>query len=248
VKVSLFVTCLVDQFYPEVGLSAATVLGRLGCEVDAPAAQVCCGQPAFNSGYVARAREVARGLVAAFEGAEYVVSPSGSCCGMIRHYYGELFADDPAMRAKAQAFVEKVYELSAFMVRVLGVTDVGASFPHRVTYHPSCHGSRLLGVRDEPMTLLKAVRGVDFVPLPRAEDCCGFGGTFAVKMSEISGAIVDEKVDHVAETGAPYLVGTDMGCLMNIAGRMQVRGVKVQPIHLAEVLARREPSAEAKAE
>jgi L-lactate dehydrogenase complex protein LldE len=236
VKVSLFVTCLVDQLFPQVGLSTARLLRRLGCEVDAPRGQVCCGQPAFNSGYVPQAREVARSLVATFEDAEYVVSPSGSCCGMVRHFYPGLFASEAATLPNAQRFVGKAYELSEFIVRVLGVTDVGAVFPHRVTYHPSCHGSRLLGVRDEPMTLLRAVRGVELAPLPRAEDCCGFGGTFSVKMSEASGAMVDEKVDHVVETQAQYLVGTDMGCLMNIAGRLQVRGVNVKPIHLAELL------------
>jgi L-lactate dehydrogenase complex protein LldE len=236
VKVSLFVTCLVDQLFPQVGLSTARLLRRLGCDVEAPRGQVCCGQPAFNSGYVSQARDVARSLVSTFEGAHYVVSPSGSCCGMIRHFYPSLFASEAATRPRAQSFVGKAFELSEFIVRVLGVTDVGAEFPHRVTYHPSCHGSRILGVRDEPMTLLRAVRRVEFAPLPRAEDCCGFGGTFSVKMSETSGAMVDEKVDHVAETKADYLVGTDMGCLMNIAGRMLVRGVKVKPIHLAELL------------
>jgi L-lactate dehydrogenase complex protein LldE len=239
VRVSLFVTCLVDQLFPQVGLSAARLLRRLGCEVDAPAGQVCCGQPAFNSGYVPEARDVARSLVASFENAEYVVSPSGSCCGMIRHFYPSLFASEAATLPHAERFVGKAFELSEFIVRVLRLTDVGAVFPHRVTYHPSCHGSRLLGVRDEPMTLLRAVGGVEFAPLPRAEDCCGFGGTFSVKLSETSGAMVDEKVDHVAETGAQYLVGTDMGCLMNIAGRMRLRGVNVTPIHLAEVLERR---------
>jgi L-lactate dehydrogenase complex protein LldE len=242
VRVSLFVTCLVDQLYPEVGLSTARLLRRLGCEVDAPRSQTCCGQPAFNSGYVGEAASVARSLVGSFERAEYVVSPSGSCCGMVRHFYPELFAKDPPARAAADAFVGKVFELSEFMVNVLKVVDVGAVFPHRVTYHPSCHGSRLLGVRDEPLTLLRSVRKIDFAPLPRAEDCCGFGGTFAVKMSDASGAMVDEKVDHVVETEAQYLVGTDMGCLMNIAGRMQMRGVRVKPIHLAQVLEQREDS------
>ena len=237
-KVSLFVTCLVDQLFPRVGLSTARLLRRLGCDVEAPRGQVCCGQPAFNSGYVPQARDVARSLVRTFEDAQYVVSPSGSCCGMIRHFYPGLFASEAATLPSAQRFASRAFELSEFIVRVLAVTDVGAAFPHRITYHPSCHGSRLLGVRDEPMALLRAVRGVEFAPLPRAEDCCGFGGTFSVKMSETSGAMVDEKVDHVAETNAEYLVGTDMGCLMNIAGRMLVRGVKVKPIHLAELLDR----------
>src|SRR5260370_40060503 len=155
---------------------------------------------------------------------------------MVRHFYPGLFASEAATLPNAQRFVGKAYELSEFLVGVRRVTDVGAVFPDRVTYHPAWHGSRLLGVRDEPMTLLRAVRGVELAPLPRAEDCCGFGGTFSVKMSETSGAMVDEKVDHVVETQAQYLVGTDMGCLMNIAGRLQVRGVNVKPIHLAELL------------
>ena len=238
-RVSLFVTCLVDQLYPDVGLSCASVLRGLGCEVDAPPGQVCCGQPAHNSGYVPAARDVARTLVEAFEQAEYVVSPSGSCSGMVRHFYRELFASEPDWRARAERFAGKLFEISEFLVRVLRVADVGAVFPHRVTYHPSCHGARILGVRDEPLALLRAVRGLELAPLPRADDCCGFGGTFAVKLSATSAAIADEKVDHVAETGARFLVGTDMGCLMNIAGRMQVRGVDVRPIHLAEVLASR---------
>ncbi len=244
-RVSLFITCLADQLYPEVGLSTVRLLRRLGCELDFPESQVCCGQPAFNSGYTSEARRVARGLVDAFADAEYVVSPSGSCSGMIRHYYGELFADEPDYAERAAEFAAKTYELSQFIVGVLGVRDVGARFPHRVTYHASCHGSRLLGVKQEPLELLQHVAGLELVPLPRCEDCCGFGGTFAVKLASVSGAMVDEKVDHVLETEAPYLVGTDMGCLMNIAGRLERRRAGVKTLHLAELLCKREGQADA---
>jgi L-lactate dehydrogenase complex protein LldE len=235
-RVALFITCLADQIYPEVGLSTLRLLQRLGCQVDFPEAQRCCGQPAFNSGYVEEARAVARSLLDAFEDAEYVVSPSGSCTGMIRHYFGELFASVPELGERAEALARKTYELSQFLVQVLAVSDVGAHFPHRVTYHASCHGARLLGAKEEPLTLLSKVGGLELVPLVRCEDCCGFGGTFAVKLASISAAMVDEKVDHVLRTQAEYLVGTDMGCLMNIAGRLDRRGAKVGVLHLAQVL------------
>ncbi len=235
-RVALFITCLADQIYPEVGLSTLRLLKRLGCRVDFPEAQLCCGQPAFNSGYVEEARAVARSLLEAFESAEYVVSPSGSCAGMIRHYYGELFAFAPDLAERAEALARKTYDLSQFLVQVLGVSDVGARFPHRVTYHASCHGARLLGVKEEPLALLSKVSGLELVPLVRCEDCCGFGGTFSVKLASISGAMVDEKVDHVLRTNAEYLVGTDMGCLMNISGRLERRGAKVGVLHLAQVL------------
>lgn len=175
-------------------------------------------------------------MLDAFDDADYVVSPSGSCVGMIHHYYPELFRDDAELLERARRLIDKTYEFSQFMVNVLGVTDVRGVFPHRVTYHPSCHGSRLLGVKDEPMRLLKSISGIELVPLPHAEDCCGFGGTFAVKMSEMSGAMVAEKADHVMETEASYLVGTDMGCLMNIAGHLKRRGEQVETMHLAELL------------
>lgn len=235
-KVSLFVTCLVDNLYPQVGEAMVRVLDRLGVEVVFPTGQTCCGQPAFNSGYVDEARAAAKTLVDAFEDAEYVVSPSGSCTGMVHHYYGELFANDPKRTSKAKELAAKSFEFSQFLVNVLGVTDIGARFPHTVTYHPSCHGARLLGVQDEPLTLLRNVRDIEFIELPYATDCCGFGGTFAVKMGDISTAMVTEKVEHVKETGARVLVGTDMGCLMNIGGRMSREGLPVRPMHIAELL------------
>jgi L-lactate dehydrogenase complex protein LldE len=235
-KVSLFITCLADQLYPEVGESVVRLLHDYGCEVDFPEAQLCCGQPAFNSGYQDEAREVARGLIRAFEHSDYVVSPSGSCTGMVHHYYPYLFENEPEWKAKAEALVGKMYEFSQFLVGVLGVTDVGASFPHKVTYHPSCHAMRLLGVREEPQKLIGAVKNLEFTELPRKEDCCGFGGTFAVKMADMSEAMVCEKAACVCETGAEVLVGTDMGCLMNIGGRLNKEGKPVRVMHLAQLL------------
>jgi L-lactate dehydrogenase complex protein LldE len=237
-KVALFSTCLGDQLHPEVAMSAARVLRRFGCEVDVPETQVCCGQPALNSGYQDEARTVARRLIESFEGAEHVVAPSGSCSGMIRHYFPQLFAHDAVLRKKAESLASRVYEFSQFLVRVLGVEAIDGSFPHKVTYHPSCHGARLLGIKEEPLMLLRAIGDLELVPLPKADDCCGFGGTFAVKLAPISAAIVDEKVAHIQETAAHYVVGTDLGCLMNIAGRMKVKGVPIEGLHLAALVDR----------
>lgn len=238
VKVSLFITCLADQMFPEVGVSTVRVLRRLGCAVDFPRTQTCCGQPLFNSGSVDDARGVARTLLDAFESAEHVVAPSGSCVGMVKHYYPGLFAGDAELERRARELAAKTWELSQFLVHVLGREDVGAHFRHRATYHPSCHGARLLGAKEEPLRLLGKVSGLELVPLERAEDCCGFGGLFSVKLPDISGAMVAEKCSHVLATKPEYLIGTDMGCLVNIAGALSRQGSKVQAIHLASVLER----------
>jgi L-lactate dehydrogenase complex protein LldE len=214
----------------------AHLLARYGIELDFPEAQTCCGQPAFNSGYWSEARRAAKTLLAAFEDSDFVISPSGSCTGMIHHYYETLFADDPELLEKAGQLRRKSFEFSQFLVNLLGITDVGAIFPHKVTYHPSCHGKRILGIAEEPMILLNNVRDLQLVPLPFAEDCCGFGGTFSVKMADISGAMVSEKADHILETEAEVLVGLDMGCLMNISGHLRYRGKPVRVMHLAELL------------
>ncbi|SHE11227.1 Lactate utilization protein A [Chlamydia abortus] len=235
-RVSLFITCLADQLYPQVGESVVRLLNRYGCEVDFPEGQTCCGQPAFNSGYQEETREVARSMIRAFEKSDYVVSPSGSCTGMIHHFYPYLFQEEPEWLAKAEALAKKTYEFSQFLVHVLGVTDLEAEFPAKVTYHPSCHAMRLLGVRNEPIELLKHVRGLEYADLPYKEDCCGFGGTFAVKMADMSEAMVCEKAANVCLTQAEVLVGTDMGCLMNIGGRLQKEGKPVRVMHLAELL------------
>jgi len=235
-KVALFATCLVDQVVPQVGVATVHLLRHLGCRVTFPPGQVCCGQPVYNTGYPNAARTAARPLLDAFEGERYVVAPSGSCVAMIRHHFPELFADDPALSRRARELVDRTYELSEFIVTVLGITDVGAHFPHRVAFHPSCHGSRLLGVRHEPLALLREVRGLELVPVPRADDCCGFGGTFTVKVPGISAAMVDEKAAHIESTGATHLVGIDLACLLNIAGRLEQRGSGIRTLHLAELL------------
>lgn len=235
-RASLFITCLADSFYPNVGESTVRLLDRLGVGVDFPEEQTCCGQPAFNSGYRDEAKDVAKTMIEAFKNSEYVVGPSGSCVGMIRHYYPHLFEGDAKWEDSARRFVGKTYELSQFIVNVLGVTDLGARMEAAATYHPSCHASRLMGIKQEPLQLLRNVHGLQLVDLPFAEDCCGFGGTFAVKMHEVSGAMVAEKAQHVQDTKAEILVGTDMGCLMNIGGRLRFEGAPVRIMHVAELL------------
>ncbi len=237
-KVALFATCLGDELYPDVARSTARVLERLGCEVRLPDRPLCCGQPAFNSGYPAEAKRVADAWLAAFSGAEFVVAPSGSCAGMIHHNYERLFEREPAHLAEVKELTARTYEFSQFLVEVLRIERLEASFPHPVTYHASCHAERLLGLGKAPLTVLGAIPDLTLAPLPRIEDCCGFGGSFAVKLSGISTAIVDEKVDHIASTGAHYVTSTDLGCLMNIAGRMDRRGVPVSALHLASLVDR----------
>ncbi|MFB0842506.1 (Fe-S)-binding protein [Paenibacillus oleatilyticus] len=235
-RVSLFITCLADQIYPEVGESVVRLLHRYGCEVDFPQMQTCCGQPAYNSGYQDEAREVARNLIRAFEHSDYVVSPSGSCTGMVHHYYPQLFENEPEWKAKAEKLIGKTYEFSQFLVNVLGITDLGAVYEGKATYHPSCHATRLLGVREEPGELMVNIEGLELVELPRKEDCCGFGGTFAVKMADMSEAMVCEKAANVCATKAELLIGTDMGCLMNIGGRLNKENKPVRVMHLAQLL------------
>ncbi|MBO8164178.1 MAG: (Fe-S)-binding protein [Brevibacillus sp.] len=237
-QVSLFITCLADVFFPEVGKSVVAVLEEHGVEVDFPLAQTCCGQPAYNSGYHREAREAARQMIKAFAHSRYVVAPSGSCAAMIRHYYPSLMRDEPEWHQKAVKLAEKTYEFSEFLVNVLGVSEVRACFPATAAYHQSCHMSRGLGVKDEPLRLLGSLRDLELRELPYCQDCCGFGGTFASKMSSISEAMVDEKIRNLEETGATLLVGSDMGCLMNIAGRLQRTGKAIETMHVAEVLAK----------
>ncbi|MFJ5963259.1 (Fe-S)-binding protein [Bacillus sp. NPDC093026] len=234
-KVSLFVTCLIDTIQPNVGKSTVEVLERLGVEVDFPEAQVCCGQPAFNSGYAKEAIKAAKNMIKAFESAEYVVTPSGSCKAMFLEY-PQLLKEDPIWSRQAEALVAKTYELTEFIVNILNVTDVGASLKGKATYHTSCHMTRLLRVKDAPFTLLSNVKDLIMEPLPRAENCCGFGGTFSVKMKPISKQMVDEKVQSIEETEAEYLIGADCGCLLNIGGRMARLKKQIKVMHIAEVL------------
>ncbi|MBG9544811.1 Fe-S oxidoreductase [Cytobacillus firmus] len=234
-KVSLFATCLVDMFQGNAGKAAVELLERLGCEIDFPEAQVCCGQPAYNSGYVKESKEAMKRMISAFEHAEYVVSPSGSCAYMF-HEYPQVFKEDSVWEPKAKKLAEKTYELTQFIVEVLNVDDVGASLNGKATYHTSCHMTRLLGVKEAPMRLLKNVKGLEFEELPGKEQCCGFGGTFSVKMAQISEQMVDEKVGHIEETEAEILIGADAGCLMNIGGRIGRQGKPIRVMHIAEVL------------
>jgi L-lactate dehydrogenase complex protein LldE len=240
-KVSLFITCLIDQLWPSVGASAVEVLRRAGCEVVFDERQTCCGQPAFNTGYRAEARRLARRFIEIFEegGADYVVSPSGSCTAMAHHFH-ELFADDEAWRRRAEALAARTHEFGGFLVNVLGVGDVGARFKGRVTWHDACHGLRDLGLREEPRKLIRGVRGAEFVELPNADACCGFGGTFSVKYPEISVAILDHKIDAIEKAGVRAVVSGDASCLMQIGGRLTRNNSSVRTMHLAELLASRE--------
>jgi L-lactate dehydrogenase complex protein LldE len=241
-KVSLFVPCFVDQLLPEVALDTVTVLRRIGCEVSFPKDQTCCGQPAFNSGYWDEARPCAERFLRVFKDAENIVCPSGSCTTMVRIFYPELLSSSPR-RAEAQALAQRTFELSEFLVKVAGVTDVGATFPHTVTYHASCHGLRELKLNNEPLQLLRSVKGLKLVDLLRSEECCGFGGTFATKFSSISAAMGISKAESVAVTGAEYVTAIDPSCLMHVQGIMGKRGDKAKAIHLASILASQGASA-----
>lgn len=237
-RVSLFATCLVDMFAPEVGVSAVRLLRRLGCDVDFPSGQTCCGQPAWNSGHRAEAERMAACTVRAFAGSEYVVAPSGSCAGMIRGVYPTLFADEPELQAEARALASRTYELSEFLVHVMQVDlrTLGARFPATVAYHTSCHMTRELGVREEPLALLDQIEGLERRELERADLCCGFGGTFSVKMPEVAVAMADDKLADAAATGAEYLVGADLACLMHLEGRLRRLGGSMRVLHLAQLL------------
>jgi L-lactate dehydrogenase complex protein LldE len=234
-SVYYFATCLVDLFYPEAGLSGIRLLQREGVKVVFPRGQSCCGQPAFNSGYAEEAREVARAQLRRFPGEEPVVVPSGSCAGMIRRHYPDLFAGDRDESA-ARAFASRVVELTAFLVNGLGVRLADRGAPVRVAWHASCHALRECGVDREPLELLAQLEGVTVAPVARASECCGFGGTFAVRHAEISGAMADDKAAAVEETGAEVLLSGDGGCLMNVGGRLAARGSRIAPRHIAEFL------------
>ncbi|MEV9641802.1 (Fe-S)-binding protein [Mammaliicoccus sciuri] len=234
-KVSLFITCLVDMFYADAGKDMVEVLERQGCELSFPKGQVCCGQPAYNSGYVENSKSAMKNMIKTFDSAEFVVTPSGSCATMFK-MYPEVFKDDPQWRTKAQELADKTYEFTEFLVDVLKVENVGAKLSGKATYHPSCHMTRLLGVKEAPKKLLEQVEGLEMVPLPNAHNCCGFGGTFSVKMGDISEQMVDEKVNSAIETEADYLIGADCGCLMNIGGRAERTEKPIRVMHIAQVL------------
>lgn len=241
-RISLFITCLTDTLFPQTGRALVTVLERLGHQVVFPEGQTCCGQMHVNSGYAEDALSLVHRMVGAFADAETVVSPSASCTAMVRERYPELAgrAGGESLAAEASSLAARTYELSELLIDVLGVVDVGASFPHRVAYHPSCHGLRALSLGDRPERLLQAVRGLRLAELPDATQCCGFGGTFAVKNADTSSAMLSDKLDRLRATGAEVCVATDNSCLMHIDGGLRRQQAGLRTMHLAEVLAAQE--------
>jgi L-lactate dehydrogenase complex protein LldE len=236
-RVALFVTCLVDLFRPTIGFAAVRLLEQAGCTVEVPRAQTCCGQPAYNSGDRADAKAIALQVFDAFAGYDYVVAPSGSCAGMIRRHYPELFADEPAILPRAQELAGRSWELVSFLVEICGMQKVSAEWDRDATYHDACSGLRELGVKQQSRQLLASVSGLRLRELPGAEICCGFGGTFCVKYPEISDKMVSDKGADIAATGADAVLAGDLGCLLNIAGKLYRQGRRVEVRHVAEVLA-----------
>lgn len=238
-RVSLFVTCIVDQLFPGAGMAVVEVLERIGYQVDFPEGQTCCGQPAFNTGYREEARQVARHFLGVFRDADYVVVPSGSCASMITHHFAELFRKEPAWLEEVRRLEPRVWEFSKFLLEVAGVEDVGARFDGVVTFHDSCHGLRELGIKEGPRRLLSKVRGLRLREMEPAEECCGFGGTFSVKFPEVSGGMARTKLEAIQRSGAEVVVGIDASCLLQIQGVLSRAGLPVRTMHLAEVLAQR---------
>jgi L-lactate dehydrogenase complex protein LldE len=238
-RIALFLSCFNDTLFPQTGQATVRVLERLGHIVDFPMEQTCCGQMHFNTGYQRESIPLARHFADVFGDADVIVSPSASCVGMVREFYPRLaeVAHDPALARELAAVIPRVYELSEFLVNKLGVEDVGAYYPHRVTYHPTCHSLRMIRVGDAPLRLLRKVRGIDLVELPNAEECCGFGGTFAIKNADTSMAMLGDKVRNVLGTRAEVCVAADNSCLMQIGGALHRQRAGVRPVHLAEILA-----------
>lgn len=236
-KVLLFVTCLVDQLFPQVGLSSVRILEKFGMDVIFDPRQTCCGQPAFNSGFKQEAAEVARNLLDVFREPHPVVVPSGSCCTMIRVFLPELFPEGSPEREQAEQIASRTYELSDFLVSELGIEKTGARFPEAVTYHDSCHLLRELGISSQPRRLIRAVEGIDFREMEESSRCCGFGGTFSVKFAAVSAAIGEDKLRWIRDSGARYVVASDVGCLMHIDGLLRRHNLPVRVLHLAELLA-----------
>lgn len=238
-KVAIFVTCIVDQLFPNAGMAMVDVLERLGFAVEFRPAQTCCGQPAFNSGYLEEARAVARHFLDVFRDSPFIVVPSGSCTSMITHHFADLFRDDPALLSRVHELTPRVFEFSRFLLEHAKVEELGARFPHKVTYHDSCHALRELGLKNAPRQLLTSVRDLELIEMDIAEECCGFGGTFSVKFGEVAGAMARTKVDSILKTGASHVVSLDSSCLMQLRGALSRGGHPVETIHLAEVLASR---------
>lgn len=236
-RVALFVTCLVDLVRPQVGFAAVKLLEQAGCDVEVPSSQTCCGQPAWNAGADRHAGDIAKQVIDAFDGFDYVVAPSGSCAGMIRHHYPEVFVNDAVYAAKARKLAARTHELVSFLVRVRGMKDVSAKCAATVCYHDSCSSLREMRVKDEPRQVLASVEGLTLTELREPQVCCGFGGLFSVKYPEISERMADDKIADAQSTGAETLVGGDLGCLLHLAGRMERKGCKMQVRHVAEILA-----------
>ena len=235
-KVTLFIQCIVDSIFPQVGQSMVRVLDRLGVAMEYPADQTCCGQPAFNSGFRGEARDAAKRFIEIFEEAETIVCPSGSCVDMVRNHYADLFKNDSRWLERARHVAGKTFEFSEFLVDVLEVEDVGASFAERVTYHDSCHLMRGIGVSRQPRALIARVKGIDFVEMHDADRCCGFGGAFSFKYPDISTAMLEDKVRNINASGARMVIGCDMGCLMNIQGILNRKHLNINTMHIAELL------------
>lgn len=238
-RVSLFITCIVDQVFPQVGIATTEVLERLGYQIDFPKGQTCCGQPAFNTGYTEEAAKIARYFLEVFRDSEYIIVPSGSCASMISHHFADLFRHDPRLLAEVHALEPRVWEFSRFLTEVAGVEDVGARFEGVVTFHDSCHGLRELRIKAGPRKLLAKVRGLTLAEMSAAEECCGFGGTFSVKFPDVSGAMARTKIDSIQQTGASTIVSVDSSCLMQLQGVIDRAGLPLRTMHLAEVLASR---------
>lgn len=236
-RVGLFVTCLVDLFRPNVGFATLKLLEQAGCQVEVPIAQTCCGQPAYNSGDLANSRAIAKQVIDNFQEFDYIVAPSGSCAGMLKQHYPQLFQDDSQWQAKAQAFAERCYELISFLTDVCGINQIDAHFEQTITYHDACAGLRELGIQTQPRQLLKRVQGLKLIEMEETEVCCGFGGTFCVKYPDISARMVSDKVANLQATEARVLLAGDMGCLLNMAGRLKRLNSPIKVYHIAEVLA-----------
>lgn len=239
-KVSLFIQCLVDSMFPETAEAMIAVFQRLNIDFDYPTEQTCCGQPAFNSGYRNDAAVAARRFVEIFENEEIIVCPSGSCVHMVRHHYPELFKDDPEMLARATAVGKKTFEFTQYLVDELHLSNIGSAFNGSVTYHDSCHLTRGLNINAQPRTLLRHIKGLEFIEMKDSDTCCGFGGTFAMNYPDISTAMVDDKIENILASGADIVTGCDISCLMNIQGRLSRRGEDVKVMHIAELLGQTE--------
>ncbi len=236
-KVTLFIQCIIDGMFPEVGFAVVRIFEKLGIDVECPAEQTCCGQPAFNSGYRKEAKRAAEHFINVFDDAEAIVCPSGSCVNMVRNHYPELFRDDARLLERAKGIGTKTFEFTEYLVDVLGIEDLGASYEGRITYHDSCHLLRGLGVKEQPRKLIKKIRDAEFVEMYDSDRCCGFGGAFSVKYPEISAAILEDKIKNIISSNADVVTGCDMGCLMNIQGILSRKRLPVKTLHIAQLLA-----------